>query len=155
MRYIIAGSIAFALVAGIALGFVFRGGAFEAEAKPPPERTRGRTVLVAQNVVLNPGGIHTTGFEDTADCQSMLILAETAPLAPALEVDLLPSADGVTSTGRLQTVTRPDGGGTAFHAFMAGFAGSNPAVAPMVAVRFRNTEVVGVTISKAWLYCAP
>ncbi len=36
MRYIIAAA-AFALVASIALGFALRGGAFEAEAKPPPE----------------------------------------------------------------------------------------------------------------------
>ena len=36
MRYVIAAA-AFALVAGIALDFVLRGGAFEAKATPPPE----------------------------------------------------------------------------------------------------------------------
>ena len=142
---------------GIVFGLALNSTVFEVEAKPPPEPTRGRTVLVAQNVVLNPGGIHTTGFEDTADCQSMVILAETAPVTLRLIAVLLPSVDGVTNTGSIPTVLTIDGGGSIFMAFMPGRnSGANPAVAPMVAVRFENTDAaVGVTISKAWLYCAP
>ena len=50
MRYIIAGSVAFALVAGIALGFVLRGGAFEAEAKPVLQQREDQIVLTASRI---------------------------------------------------------------------------------------------------------
>ena len=82
MRYIIAGSIAFALVAGIALGFVFRGGAFEAEAKPPPPK--GRLIELG---TLTAAGQETVEFPlvKTDDCSQVGAFA-TTPLGPGVEI---------------------------------------------------------------------
>ena len=91
MRYIIAGSVAFALVAGIALGFVLRGGAFEAEAKPPPPTGRlielGTLPSVPNQTVEFP-------MVDVSDCSQLSAVATVPEPSTALLVvlGLLPLA---------------------------------------------------------------
>lgn len=156
MRYIIAGATAFALVAGIALGFVLSGRAFEAEAKPPPpEPAGGRVIPVVSNVNLAASEVFVSGFFDTADCKTLAVMME-GPFGN-LRDSLLVSPDGVTTTGQF---TQTIGG------FKTGFSGNrtnyyymsggSPLVSPKTALQLEETSgSIPAGVIEVWLYCAP
>ncbi len=154
MRYIIAGSIAFALVAGIALGFVLRGGAFEAEAKPPPpEPAGGRTIVIAEGVTIDPKSSFVSGIIDVADCDALAVFADH-DLSGKLIVRLQLSADGTTVSG-IAGGSPTLSPGTGHVNYFTVLGSGIPIVTPKVAVElFNDLPFDPGNIAKAWLFCS-
>ena len=153
MRYIIASATAFTLVVGIVIGFALTATVFEAEAKQP-EPAGGRTILVAENVVVGGNeGDHTTSFIATPDCGALSVFTEGSGTLP-VSSQLLLSADGVVTNARQSGSALNIAQKTPTNVFV--FANSaGPILAPFVAVRL--SEPAGaftVTVDKAWLFCA-
>ncbi len=92
MRYIIAAT-AFALVAGIALGFALSGTAFEAEAKPPPAEGR----LIELGTAISLGGAAEFPLVDTSDCSEVTAVATSTPVDGLIRIGTSRlSLDGTT-----------------------------------------------------------
>ena len=167
MRYIIAAATAFALMVGIALGFVVsRGLDGSASAAPPTQDVEvtnfpldgngdirvsglispsaGQLTLVAENVTISAGGVFVSDFISTETCRGLAVFVAHA--GSINQSAILFSPDGTLVTGSLVANPRSEGDGSSFH-----FTG----LAPNVAVELRATAVAAVTIDKAWLYCAP
>ena len=143
------------LALGIVAGFVFRGSVFEAEAKPPaPEPTGGRTILVAENVTLQGGATHTTGFIATADCRALSVFTEGSGDG-TLTRRLALSADGVVTIVGLVSGPRLNGETVENNVTVFGTS-VGPILAPFVAVQLVELQGgnASVTVDKAWLYCA-
>ncbi len=143
MRYIIAAA-AFALITGIALGFVFRGGAFEAEAKPPPPV--GRLIELG---TLPAGDNETVQFPlvDVGDCSQTSVLARsTAGGNVKFSGDTLSiSMDGTTIVDATSLFLRDEGDNGAT-ALLGAW--------PFVQVRVKNFALSPTEIT-ASIWCAP
>ncbi len=167
MRYIIAGATAFALVAGIALGFVAsRGLDGSASAAPKAQAVEvtnfpldgngdirvsgvvspsaGQLTLVAENVTIAAGGAFVSDFVATETCRGLAVFATHA--GNINQSILLFSPDGTVVTGSLPANPQSSGDGSSFHFTR---------LAPNVAVEIQAPGSASVTIDKAWLYCAP
>ena len=143
MRYIIAAAMAFAIVAGIALGFTLRGTVFEAEAARPDEVPR--LIPLGENIRIPAGDSHVTPFFDVANCGGLSVFVDETN-EDQLETKLLLSANVDSVQGVAHDFRRdgPDG-------FVSSFPG---VVAPKVAVEIINRGASAKTINKLLLFCS-
>ena len=151
MRYIIAAATAFALVAGIALGFIVsRGLDGSASAAPPP---KGPVTVVAQDVSISAGDFVLSSVIDTADCTRLAVFADHNG-GSALAAVLRLSADETTVSGRAGPgAVVPFGSNTVTYFLLSS---GSPVVAPKVAVELKHVGTGSpIDVTKAWLFCSP
>jgi hypothetical protein len=128
-----------------------------------PVRGVGRTILVADNLVVpphgSPGNPVYTPWVDTRDCQRLLLVVRgSSQAASSAGTEFETSMDGVT-TDTWWTADYEDNhnyihqsGGTSY-AYSFSFHGQQPAAAPFARVSFGHGDATPETVEKAWIYC--